>query len=205
MLSWILFAIWYSYMFRMWDPMHSLWNFRKYKLFGMWDWLLFGFPHLQILCFPMQNLFLTLWLLNLHNWLLLWKWKLSSLLFRMCGLYCFRSNKLLWLQRWILPREYHLLKYLKLNIYFLECPSKCSTTCSFQDGNVVCDECASGYFGVNCEACDTNCLTCSDSTTNCLSCSVGKYLNLGTCSSCGARCVSCADITGYCTNCIDGY
>jgi hypothetical protein len=44
------------------------------------------------------------------------------------------------------PAQVFKIKYI-----FLECPSKCSSTCSFKDGNVVCDSCASGYFGVNCD------------------------------------------------------
>ena len=53
--------------------------------------------------------------------------------------------------------------------------------CKTSSDNCRCDNCNDGYYLSNyqCQICNSNCKTCSDSAYNCLSCYEGFYLKSG--------------------------
>ncbi|CAD8093460.1 unnamed protein product [Paramecium primaurelia] len=105
----------------------------------------------------------------------------------------------------IILREQHANVNPLYQLFFLDCPVKCQSTCQFLDTSVKCDTCASGYFGDTCEQCSSTCKTCVDLATTCTSCNTGYYLNGQACNQCALHCVTCEDGTGYCLSCDSGY
>ena len=70
-----------------------------------------------------------------------------------------------------------------------------------------CESCEIGYYlkNSNCEICDSNCKTCTDSKSYCTSCEDGKNLSKAKCLQCNPNCKTCKTTAIDCLNYNDGY